>query len=76
MNYLIHKTPSELRAEIAYQERAIGGLDLEVTRGERRLADLKADVQADEDALGLRSMARNNHHQRLVWAKNYLMMKE
>jgi hypothetical protein len=73
---LRHKTPEQLRAEIVYQEKKLAECDFHIPRTVWLIDDLKASLQSAEVKLSNQRMTRNNHHQRLVWAKNYLLMKE
>lgn len=72
---LRHKTPEQLRAEIAYQEKKLPECEFHIQRTVWLIDDLSARLEAAEVALSKQRMTRNNHHQRLVWAKNYLIMK-
>ena len=72
---LRHKTTEQLRAEIAYQEKKLAELDLNIPWLVWLIDDLKASLQSAEVKLSNQRMTRNNHHQRMVWAKNYLLMK-
>lgn len=72
---LRHKTPEQLRAEIMYQDRMITTHDASIQGMEKRLADAEALVEATKASLSKQRMTRHNHYQRLVWAKNYLVMK-
>lgn len=73
---LRHKTTEQLRVEIAYQEKKLAECDFHIPRTVWLIDDLSARLKAAEVALSKQRMTRNNHHQRLVWAKNYLLMKE
>lgn len=73
---LRYKTLEQLHAEIVYQERMIAVHDASIQKMEERLAEAEALVQATKASLSKQRMTRNNHHQRLTWAKNYRIMKE
>jgi septal ring factor EnvC (AmiA/AmiB activator) len=72
---LRHKTPEQLRTEIAYQEKKLSECDFNIPRTVWLIEDLSARLKAAEASLSKQRMTRNNHHQRLVWAKNYLLMR-
>ncbi len=76
MSNLRHKTPDELRKEISYQERMLAFHDVNIAKMEERLKQAEAYVEATKASLSQQRMTRNNHHQRHVWAKFYLMKKE
>lgn len=73
---LRHKTPEQLRAEIVYQEARLGAYDESIHDWVKLVDSLRARLESAEASLSKQRMTRNNHHQRLVWAKNYLMMNE
>lgn len=75
MSDLRHKTPDELRAEIRYQERRIASCDASIQNTERGLLELRQAVADAEATLSRQRINRNGHQQRLVWAKNYLLIK-
>jgi len=72
---LRHKTPEQLRNEIAYQVKKLSECDFNIPRTVWLIEDLSARLKSAEASLSKQRMTRNNHHQRLVWAKNYLLMK-
>jgi septal ring factor EnvC (AmiA/AmiB activator) len=73
---LRHKTPEQLRAEIAYQAGRLERYDKNISEWVALVENLRARLDAAEKAIDAARQKRNNHHQRLVWAKNYLTMKE
>lgn len=73
---LRHKTPEQLRAEIAYQEEMLKGYDRNIPEWLTLIDSLRARLDDAEKTVGVLRQKRNNHHQRMVWAKNYLTMKE
>lgn len=73
---LRHKNPEQLRAEIVYQEGKLAEFDVSIPEWVTLIDSLRARLESAEASLSKQRMARNNHHQRLVWAKNYLLMKE
>jgi hypothetical protein len=73
---LRHKTPEQLRAEIAYQEEMLKGYDRNIPEWLTLTDSLRARLDDAEKTVGVLRQKRNNHHQRLVWAKNYLLMRE
>lgn len=72
---LRHKTPEQLRAEIVYQEQMVSSHDDSIKNMEEVLENARALVDATNASLSRQRMTRNNHQQRLVWARNYLLMK-
>lgn len=75
MSDLRHKTPEQLRDEIKYQEWAISAADYNIKSVEGEISAIKDKLEKAEKQLGEYRMKRNNHHQRMVWAKNYLLIK-
>ena len=75
MSDLRHKNEEELRREIAYQERVISERDEDIQAARDRLKIAEEAVNGELELLVKLRMKRNNHQQRLVWAKNYLIMK-
>lgn len=73
---LRHKSAGELRKEISYQAARIDALDDSISAAKERLRIAEEAVNAELDNLVKLRMKRNNHQQRLVWSKNYLIMKE
>lgn len=76
MSDLRHKTADQLRAEIKYQGRRIASYDESIRWGEADIAMLKEQLVVAEKKQVEYRMKRNNHHQRLVWAKIYLDQKD
>jgi hypothetical protein len=72
---LRHKSPDELRKVIAYEGQMIEHNSLLIQRLEQRLKEAQERVEWTKEELGKHRMWRNGHHQRLVWAKNYLLTK-
>jgi hypothetical protein len=72
---LRHKTPEQLRAEIVYQEGKLAEFDVSIPEWVTLIDSLRARLESAEASLSKQRTTRNNHHQRLVWAKNYLLMK-
>ena len=73
---LRHKTPEQLRAEIVYQEERLKEYDRNIPEWVALVENLRARLDGAEKTVGDLRQKRNNHHQRLVWAKNYLLMRE
>lgn len=73
---LRHKTPEQLRSEIVYQEGRLEEYDKNISEWLTLIDSLRARLDDAEKTVGVLRQKRNNHHQRLVWAKNYLLMKE
>lgn len=73
---LRHKTPEQLRSEIAYQDRSLAELDRVIPNLVDAVENLIDQLESAKTILDAARMKRNNHHQRLVWAKNYLLMRE
>jgi hypothetical protein len=74
---LRHKTPEQLRSEITYQNRMLEELDcLVIPNLSESIETLTDQLESAKTILDAARQKRNNHHQRLVWAKNYLLMKE
>jgi uncharacterized coiled-coil DUF342 family protein len=72
---LRHKTPEQLRSEIVYQEERLKEYDRNIPEWLTLIDSLRARLDEAEKTVGDLRQKRNNHHQRLVWAKNYLLMK-
>ena len=72
---LRHKLPEDLRKEIEYQSGKIALCSNEIDRIEGALTAAKNEIDALQGELWRLKMKRNNHHQRLVWSKNYLTMR-
>ncbi len=72
---LRHKTPEQLRAEIVYQDGKLAEYDTKIQQIDVQLQEAKALAEELMVDLSNKRMRRNNHHQRRVWAKNYLIMK-
>lgn len=75
MSDLRHKTPEQLRAEIKYQERMIASYDESIKWSDTEIAMMEETIKDEQKKLVEYRMKRNNHHQRMVWAKNYLLIK-
>jgi chromosome segregation ATPase len=73
---LRHKTPEQLRAEIAYQAGRLEEYDRNISEWVALVENLRDRLDDAEKAVDVARQKRNNHHQRMVWAKNYLLMKE
>ena len=73
---LRHKTPEQLRSEIAYQAGRLEEYDRNISEWVALVENLRARLDAAEKAIDAARQKRNNHHQRMVWAKNYLLMRE
>lgn len=73
---LRHKTPEQLRAEIVYQAERLKEYDRDISEWLTLIDSLRARLDDAERAVDVARQKRNNHHQRMVWAKNYLLMKE
>jgi chorismate-pyruvate lyase len=73
---LRHKTPEQLRAEIVYQAERLKEYDRDISAWLTLINSLRARLDEAERAVDVARQKRNNHHPRMVWAKNYLLMKE
>lgn len=73
---LRHKTPEQLRAEIIYQAERLKEYDRDISEWLTLIDSLRARLDDAERAVDVARQKRNNHYQRMVWAKNYLLMKE
>jgi uncharacterized coiled-coil DUF342 family protein len=73
---LRHKTPEQLRAEIIYQGERLNEYDRNIPEWLTLIDSLRARLDDAEKTVGVLRQKRNNHHQRLVWAKNYLLIRE
>jgi len=73
---LRHKTTEQLRAEIVYQEGRLEEYDKNISEWVALVENLRDRLDTAEKAIDAARQKRNNHHQCMVWAKNYLLMKE